>query len=115
MSLVRYEDITVRTYNQAINLNTGRPNESETEDIIIQGNIQPITGEDKDLLPEGRRYTDFKSIWTDPIYPLTWDMVFTIKGDEYEVFHIDDWDSASATLPHYKAIVQRRGNGGDCT
>lgn len=114
MSLVRYQDIQVKTYSQQINLNTGRPSKSETEPITIRGNVQPITGEDKQLLPEGRRYTNFKSIWTDPEYPLTWDMIFIIKGEEYEVFHIDDWDSGSATIPHYKAIIQRKGNGGNC-
>jgi hypothetical protein len=115
MSLVRYETIYFKRYTQTINLNTGREIEADSaETFEMRGNIQPITGEDKALLPEGRKYTDFKSIWSDPEYPLTWDMVFLIKGDEFEVFHIDDWDSPSATIPHWKAIVQRRGNGGNC-
>tara|TARA_R110002020_G_scaffold213427_1_gene420236 strand:+ start:34423 stop:34773 length:351 start_codon:yes stop_codon:yes gene_type:complete len=116
MGLVRYQDLTYVTVPAPTeDLNTGRQTFGEESDpVTIRGNMQPIVGEDKNLIPEGRRYTDFKSIWTDPEYPLTWDMVFIVNEDRYEVFHIDDWDSGSATIPHYKAIVQRQGSGGTC-
>ena len=76
----------------------------------ISGNIQPISGNTLQRLPEGRRDKAIYSMWTST--PLDLETLIMYKGARFEIEQADDWDQPSSTLPHYKYIMLRQGNRG---
>jgi hypothetical protein len=108
MTFVREENITILEEQPAIlDLETGRYEEQEEKEIILRGNIQPVTGDDLKKLSEGIRNSDVKTLFLHVQLEQNWTILH--KGKRYVVEHEDDWDSASATIRHYKYIIMLEG------
>lgn len=119
MALVRYEPLIAYVETESgINIDTGLSEGKTTGDAIpIRGNIQPITGEDIKTLPAGTNSVEFRSFWIDPVDAYVIDPqglklqhIIEHKGIRYRVWHMEDWDSGSNTIPHYHAILKRESN-----
>lgn len=105
-TFVREENIIIiDRIEPVLDLETGLYSAEEEEERIILGNIQPVTGEMLERLPDGVRSIDSKTIYVHE--ELQDQTVLKIKGNRYVVFAEIDWNSGSATIPHYVYLVKK--------
>jgi hypothetical protein len=86
------ETLTCRTYNKVVgdgmNIVGGKRVYSEYEDFTFIGNVQPVTGDDLVLVPEGDRFNEQLFVW-----------VPTSQGrvpDVNDLVYRDDWYQVQA-------------------
>lgn len=104
MRFVREEPITVlRLGAPTLDLETGRYSDPIVEEVIIQGSIQPVSGEDLVKVPEGYRAEDMKMLFAHVELEELDKVLF--KNKTYRVEGKDDWDVISAPLRHYKYVL----------
>lgn len=80
-------------------------------DMYIVASIQPLTGKERELLPEGERTKEVIRIYTK--YGLRQAMEqqnvkgdrVTYKGRAYEVRRVDTWDFDFDGMAHIKALA----------
>ena len=80
--------------------------------VSVVAAVQPASGRDLLRLPEGRRSTDTRVLFT--VTPLlvgdagaTYEAnLVTIDGAEWEVQHVEKWTQAGAVGVAYRCIVQ---------
>lgn len=74
-----------------------------TGNIGIQGSIQPASGKDLQLLPEGRRVEAAYAVYT--VSQVLLGDRTTIQGEAYEALAVQPWQNG--VLPHYKAVFTK--------
>lgn len=80
------------------------------ENLEVKGSVQPLTGREIQRIPEGRRNTERKKIYTgDLLQPGESDTLknadeITIDGDIFQVETVEPWNG------HYKAMLVWKGN-----
>jgi len=78
--------------------------------ITILASVQPLNGEQLEMLPEGRRTTQSVKIYTDTklqtVTSANPDILLAF-GDEFEVITVEPWQSN--VISHYKCIAQKLG------
>lgn len=75
----------------------GRHTGGSSTDTTFTGSLQPLSGRDREVLPEGTRITDSRKIYVDP-GTLRTDNQYTgdaadhviIDGDAFVVVHVDE-------------------------
>lgn len=82
--------------------------EGSTSTFTIQASVQPLRGEEIQLLPEGRRNSQAVRIYTDTqLYVKTDEQTnpdkLTAFGESYEVLSVEPWQSN--VINHYKCIA----------
>lgn len=91
----------------------GRPSIPEPIEDTIEAWVQPVSGDDIEKLPQGRRTNEVVKIYSlDEIFSASTsdaDMpdVIEIDGAEFEVENIYDWDDDGA---YWKALAVRKGD-----
>jgi hypothetical protein len=89
----------------------GRPSVPKPTEDTIQAWPQPVSGDDLERLPEGRRTKEVIKLYSlDEIYSTDTseaDMadIVTIDGKEYEVENVYDWDADGL---YWKALAVRK-------
>ncbi|MFX0205150.1 MAG: hypothetical protein ACFFDT_04130 [Candidatus Hodarchaeota archaeon] len=112
MSLFRQYTLTVKRYGTDGDWIDGYPVENPSPTTFsIYTSVQPATGKDMEVLPEGLRQSD-----TLKIYPSTKlqtvnqhinqaaDVVI-INDNDYKVIFVGEWQNS--IVPHYKTMIQR--------
>lgn len=105
MSFVRYGPVVIlRVQEGELDKSTGRYGPSTEVKIYLQGNIQPVVGEDLARVPEGARVTDFKTVYLHE--ELKAKDILLYKDKRYEIEMVDEWGPAYSTIPHYRYVAQ---------
>lgn len=105
---VREGPVTVlRVTEGKIDKSTGRFAPDTTEQFILTGNIQPISGEDLNRAPEGARLEGMKTLFLHE--ELENKDIILYKGKEYQVELTQEWDPAFSTIPHWRYMMQLKG------
>jgi len=99
----------VGTRTQAGSRVKGHFVDGSTSVLNFTASVQPLTGDERETLPEGLRekgafrlYTDFKLRTDDQKTKDPADRV-TLENKEYLVVMLEPWQNG--IIPHYKAIV----------
>lgn len=80
----------------------------------IKCSLQPVKGRSRLLLPDGIRTTDSKLVLTKTELLITDDFfsqecdVVTIKGVDFNVFHVEDWTGFGLSTDHYRCLLVRK-------
>jgi len=110
MSILGQEAITLRTYAAGARSSLGAWTEGATTDVSIQASVQPATGRDMQLLPEGSRQSDAKRIYTvtalntESQHDGTSADRVQIDSIWYEVHNVK---RERSIIPHYRGICLR--------
>ena len=82
------------------------PGSTSTVQLSSNTSVQPQTGEQLKVAPEGRHADELKAVYTTtdlrarPVPDLV-----TIGGEQYEVYLVERWPAFGAT--HYEALVSK--------
>ena len=92
-------------------MSKGRYTEGTPTALTITASVQPLTADEMQLLPEGRRadesfrlYTDTRLLTANRVTNKNADII-TIDGTRYEVLSCETWQNT--IINHYKAIVSK--------
>ncbi len=103
--------LTVKRPTAATGYTGGVAQTESRTSFNIRASVQPLTPEEMQLLPEGRRqtegyrlYTDTRLIAANSKTGVNADLV-EYEGADYEVFAVDRWKNG--ILPHYKVLVAK--------
>lgn len=108
-TFVREGPITIlRVVEGTLDKSTGRFSPSTEEEVIVSGNIQPVSGDDLVRAPEGARLSGIKTLFLH--VDLEEKDILLYKGERYQIQKTDDWDPAFSTIPHYKYMAQLVGD-----
>ena len=104
--LLPIEDLKVRRQENLDQYDDedGFPTHPEDKFFQIKCNVQPISGFERQQMPEGDRNRETYNVWTET--ELEPDDVVFRKGLEYEVRTVEDWNQQS--IGHFKARIVRR-------
>ena len=87
--------------------NRGFYDPGDSDEFTIYASVQPISGKELRILPEGRRETATYTLYTDTKMNEQGSAqlpdVVTIDGEIYEVIKVFPWQNTA--LAHYKVIV----------
>ena len=104
MSFVREGPVTIkRVTPPEIDPDTGRFGPAVETEVILQGSLQPVLGEDLEKLPAGFRVFNAKTLFLHEA--LEENDIVVYKGDELYVNHKEEWDPAFSTIPHYRYVL----------
>jgi hypothetical protein len=84
-----------------------------TSTFDITASIQPVTGRDLQVLPEGQHANETKVVYTTTELktrdPSNAGDKITINGEAWEVFRVERWEAFGLNLSgdHYRAFVSR--------
>jgi len=88
----------------------GRFQKGDLSKMKMLASVQPLSAKEIQLLPEGRRETDSKKVFTserlftnDTLAQTSAD-VLIYKGKKYEVHKVTDW-SDHTDLPHFECVA----------
>lgn len=84
----------------------GRWQEGEVTEFTIMASVQPLSGEEMQMLPEGRKDTQAVRIYTDtPLKTVSEDNpdILLYAGNSYEVTTVEPWQSN--VISHYKCLA----------
>lgn len=90
--------------------------DNTTAQFDIQGSLQPITGNDLQLLPDGLKRTDVRKLYTKTELRSINDDTeqeadkITIDGSDYEVHSVEKW--VGRRLQHYKVLLVKEEKTG---
>lgn len=110
MSLFKTFTLEVNRYSQSyVN---GRPVKVLDDTFNIETSWQPVTGEDLENLPEGKRaeftfrgYPNTQLLVADPKKQNQGDIITGPDGYQYEVIRCEPWQNT--IISHYKFIATR--------
>lgn len=99
-----------RTRTTAGTYSAGRYSAGSTATASIRASVQPLTGRDLMVLPEGRRGDATVAVYTTTELRVTSPAgaadKLTIDGETWEIIHVEPWvDNQSTTV--YRAIAAR--------
>lgn len=83
--------------------------------FTLVGSLQPASGRDRKNLPEGMATGDVRVLYSETEVRTASDRTkipadaVTVDGEVYEVVHVEPW--GGTLIPHYKALLVRRGYG----
>lgn len=83
----------------------------ESPNLEIKGSLQPVTGKDLQLLPDGFKHTDVRKLYTKTKLFTTDEDAGTspdyliIDGNRYQVQTVEQW--TGVRLSHYKVMVSK--------
>ena len=107
--------ITLRRYS-AGSLVNGRWVQGTPTDSTITASIQPVTGEEMQSLPEGRRDSEHYKMFTSTLIETVQGSGTDLNADrvlffskEFEVYRVEPWQNNSnfGVVNHYAYIVAR--------
>lgn len=111
MGLLGERELTRRRY-EAPTWEDGRPVAGDSDDTTFRGSVQPTTGRDRHVLPEGIRASDGRKVYCDRGTLRVEDQHAGTPGDEVvidsDVFTVVHVDSEHELLEHDRAYLVRR-------
>ena len=95
----------------------GRYVSGALETLSIEGSMQPISGRNIDMVPEGERITDYYTFWSDIRLSLANTVslgksdIITINNETYKcigtIIWINEDGFSGVKLPHYQTTLKR--------
>ncbi len=110
MSILGAELITLRTFAAGSWDASGVFVPGASTDTTISGSVQPLEGEDREILPEGERHRDGIKVYTKsavrPVDQYTAESAqhFIVDGVVYEIWNAKRWRDV---IVHTKALALR--------
>ena len=86
----------------------GRLQPYTSTSFTITASVQPLTGNDMRLLPEGARADNTKSLFTPTKLKTTGDAgpdVVVINSEDYEVFNVESWIGFGES--YFRTLIKR--------
>jgi len=106
MTFKRPHTISIKRGNQTTTYVNGHPvDNSLTTYTGIKASVQPLSGKDKLMLPEGDRTRQIKKIYT--VDEVLVNDIIIYDSEEYEVQTVQMWQGNASSVNHYKSIAYR--------
>lgn len=80
----------------------GKLSQTPAVPFTIEGSLQPASGNDLELLPEGRRVDSTYIVFSKNEIQENWRL--TIFGQDFTCIKVEIW--SNAVIPHYKGFFQ---------
>jgi hypothetical protein len=93
-----------RTTGQTINA-TGFYTTGSTSTFNVSGSFQPISGKDRQMLPEGVKETATHWFYSETALLID-DVITHTDGSKYQVKTIEVWQGFGLGLDHYANVLQ---------